>query len=176
MTGPDPMQEGPDVGPEYGGSADPGVVSSVAEHAPAAGDVVDALRAEHGKLQAVFEEMLALVRAGDEQGLRIRWGGVVRELLEHEVAEQRVVLPAAEQVEGVDAVEQIRRRQQQVVDRLRDHDTLTPDDVSPHAIEEAIGLASAHLRAVDDVVVPLLERLPADERMRLGEDLRQVMG
>ncbi len=45
---PDSLEgERPDVGPAYGGSADTGVVSSVGEHDPAAGDVVNALIAEH---------------------------------------------------------------------------------------------------------------------------------
>lgn len=176
MTEPDPALDTPAIGPEYAGSADPGVVSSVGEHADAAGDVVEAVRAEHAKLQSVFEDMLAVARGDDRQALRLRWGGVVRELLEHETAQGRVVLPAAERVQGIGAVAEVRRRQDELIGKLGHHDALTADDISPQQVEDVIELAAEHLRVVDTVVVPLLESLPADERMRLGEDLRQVMG
>jgi hemerythrin superfamily protein len=172
----DPAHDIPPVTPEYGGTADEGVVSSVGEHAGAAGDVVDALRAEHDKLHGVFEELRRLLDAGDEQALRLRFGGVVREVLEHEAAEARVVLPAAEQVSGQGSVEEVRRRSQEVVRRLQRYDEMTADDLPPGDVAEVVDLTSEHLRTVDAVVLPLLEQLPAEERMRLGEDLRQVMG
>jgi hemerythrin superfamily protein len=176
VTGPTDPGQDPVVGPEYGGSADRGVVSSVGEHAPAAGDVVDAVVAEHRKLSGVFDEVLALVRADDRQSLALRWGGVVRELLEHEAAEERVVLPAAEHVGGAEPVAQVRRSAQTLRDRVARYDTITVDEVDPQDVAEAIAVASDHLRAVDAAVVPLLQQLPGDERARLGEDLRQVMG
>lgn len=170
VTGPDT----PPVLPEYGGSADRGVVGSVGEHSPAAGDVVEALRAEHDKLHGVFEEVRALVRTQDVEALRLRWGGVVRELVEHETAEGRVVLPAAERA-GED-LSAVRRSADDLLERLRRHDALTADDVDPQEVEQVLDRVAEHLRTVDDVVVPLLERLPAQEQMQLGEDLRQVMG
>jgi len=176
MTDPDPAHDTPTVGPEYGGSADGGVVSSVGEHAPAAGDVVDAVVAEHRKLRGVFEEVLALVQAGDHHAVALRWGGTVRELMEHEAAEDRVVLPAAEQVGGAEALVEVRRGQQELRERISAHDSFTVEHVDPQDVAEAVALATRHFAAVDDTVVPLLEQLPADERMRLGEDLRQVMG
>jgi hypothetical protein len=177
-TGPDPERtlEQPAVGPAYGGTGDPGVVSSVGEHAPATGDVVDALAAEHRKLQAVFDDIARLLRTDERHALTLRWGGVVRELLEHEVAEERVVLPAAEKVAGAGAVEEVRRRSRELLARLRDHDSFTPDDVSAQDVGSVLELAAEHLRTVDAVVLPLLEQLPSDERVRLGEDFRQVMG
>ncbi len=172
---PEPALDVSAVIPEYGGSADVGVVSSVGEHDPAAGDVVDVVRSEHRKLEGVFEELLRLADDGELDGLRVRWGGVVRELLEHEAAQHRVVLPAVEQVAGTGAVSEVRTRQQELMDRLLPYDELNAE-VAPDEVRACIEAATAHLRTVDDVVVPLLQRLPADERMRLGEDLRQVTG
>ena len=171
---PEPLDPVPVV-PEYAGSADTGVVSSVGEHDGAAGDVVDVVLAGHRKLDGVFAELLALADAGDEAALRLRWGGVVRELLEHEAAERRVVLPAAEEVAGQGAAVEVGQRQQELMDRLSRYDQLNAD-VSADEVRAAVDAAAEQLRTVDDVIVPLLRQLPADERMRLGEDLRQVMG
>lgn len=175
MTGPERSPGTPDL-PDYAGSADTGVVGSVGDHAAAAGDVVQALGAEHTKLRGLFDEMMQLVRTDDRDALRLRWGGVVRELVEHEAAEARVVLPAAENAAGAGAVADVRRGQQELLDRLQAHDAFTADDVSPQDVAEAIDAAAAHLDLVDSAVLPLLQQLPADERGRLGEDLRQVMG
>jgi hemerythrin superfamily protein len=171
----DPALEVPALTPEYGGSADTGVVSSVGEHHPAAGDVVDVVLSEHRKLEGVFEELLRLADDGDLDALRARWGGVVRELLEHEAAERRVVLPAAERVAGPGAAVEVGTRQQELMDRLSPYDELNTG-VAADEVRACIAAVTEHLRTVDDVVVPLLQQLPADERMRLGEDLRQVTG
>ena len=160
------------VVPEYAGAADRGVVSSVGEHDPAAGDVVDVLRAEHRKLEGVFGEVLQALEAGDRDAVRLRWGGVVREVLEHERAEERVVLPL---VQDVAALDRLRAGQGPLVARLQEQDELT-SEAAPEQVRETVELARQHLRAVDEVVLPVLEQLPAPERMRLGEDLRQVMG
>ncbi len=168
--------ERPDVGPAYGGSADAGVVSSVGEHDPAAGDVVEALTAEHAKLQRLLDEVQSLAGRGDYQTLRVRWGGIVRELLEHEVAQTTVALPAAERVEGTGATVELRRRSEEVVALLREHDAFTPDDVALDRVTQTAEAVREHLRTMDDVLLPLLAALPADDRARLGEDLRQVMG
>ncbi len=173
---PDAMDERPDVGPEYGGSADRGVVSSVGEHDAAAGDLVDALTAEHAKLHRLLDEAQALSDRGELEALRLRWGGIVRELLEHEVAEARVALPAAERVEGIGAAAEIRRRSEEVVALLREHDAFTPDDVALDHLTQTAEAVREHLRTVEAVLLPVLSRVPADERARLGEDLRQVMG
>lgn len=171
---PEPLDPTPVI-PEYGGSADTGIVSSVPEHDPAAGDVVDAVLTEHRKLAGVFDELRGLADAGDEGALRLRWGGVVRELLEHEAAEQRVVLPAADTVGGEGSKAEVAQRSQELMDLLSRYDELNTD-VTPDQVRSAVDAAAEHLGTVDDVVVPLLRQLPADERMRLGEDLRQVMG
>lgn len=157
--------------PDYAGSADRGVVESVGEHDAAAGDVVDALSAEHRKLEGVFTEVQGLLDAHDEQGLRLRWGGIVREVLEHLVAEQRVVLPA---VEG-EPVAQVQEATEQLVQRLRGQDELT-SQASPDEVRQAVQAIRQHVRSLDEQVLPLLQALPADARMRLGEDLRQVAG
>lgn len=175
-TEPDPSLDRAPVAPEYGGAADKGVVSSVGGDAPAAGDVVVVLRAENRKLQGVLDEVDGLVRASDEEALRLRWGGVVREVLEYEAAQRRVVLPAAERVAGTSGLEEVRHRLQQLVDRLGTHDSFAPDDITLQGVADAVDLAGEHLRAVDAVVVPLVAQLSADQRRRLGEDLRQVMG
>ncbi|MDP9496837.1 MAG: ATP-binding cassette domain-containing protein [Actinomycetota bacterium] len=160
------------VVPEYAGVADRGVVSSVGEHDPAAGDVVDVLRAEHRKLEGVFGEVLQALDAGDRDAVRLRWGGVVREVLEHERAEERVVLPL---VQDAAALDRLRAGQGPLVARLQEQDELT-SEAGPDQVRETVDLARQHLLVVDEVVLPVLERLPAPERMRLGEDLRQVMG
>ena len=159
------------VVPEYAGVPDTGVVSSVGEHAAAAGDVVDVVTGEHAKLEGVFREVLELVEAEDRAALRVRWGGVVRELLEHERAQERVVLPAVD----ASVAEQVRARSGELVARLQEQDALN-SDAPPEQVRETIELARAHLQAVDEAVVPLLRELPAAERMRLGEDVRQVVG
>jgi hypothetical protein len=160
--------------PGYSASPDAGGVSS-GQTAPAAGDVVELLAAEHRTLHQVFEEVLDLVRGGDEHAVRLRWGGVVRELLEHEVAEERVALPAAADLTDGAVVEEIRRRSQALRERLRDHAAFT-DEVAPDDVAAVIALATEHMRTVDTVVVPLLQVLAPDERRRLGAELRQVMG
>lgn len=176
MTASSPGPGGPPFDEQYAGSADSGVVGSVGESAPAAGDVVQVLRAEHTKLQHVLDEMARLARGEDREALRLRWGGVARELVEHETAQSRVVLPAAENAVGADAVADVRRGQQQLLDRLQEHDAFTADDVGPQEISSVIDLASEQLRLVDAVLLPVLQQLPRDERERLGEDMRQVMG
>lgn len=172
---PDPTAEPPSAGPEYAGAADAGVVSSVGEHDAAAGDIVDVLHSEHRKIERVFGELAQLVDAGDVAGLRLRWGGVVREVLEHEAAERRVVLPAIEQADGAGPAADVRRRQEELLERLGRHDALNPE-ASAEDVRTTMDATLAYLRTVDEIVVPLLERLPAQERMRLGEDLRQVKG
>jgi hypothetical protein len=168
--------ERPDVGPAYGGSADTGVVSSVGHNDPAAGDVVDALTAEHAKLQRLLDEVQSLAGRGDVESLRLRWGGIVRELLEHEVAQATVALPTAERVEGIGSAAELRRRSEEIIALLREHDALTADNVALDHVTQTVEAVREHLKTMDDVLLPLLARLPADNRARLGEDLRQVMG
>lgn len=164
----------PEVGPEYAGSADRGVVSSVGEHDPEAGDIVDVISQEHAKLLRLLDE--AQAGADDLEALRLRWGGIVRELLEHEVAEAHVALPAAERVDGIGAAAELRRRSDEVVALLREQDAFTADDAALAHVQQTAEAVREHLRTVDDVLLPVLSRLPADDRARLGEDLRQVMG
>jgi hypothetical protein len=167
----------PEVGPAYAGAADQGVVSSVGPDDPAAGEVVEAVDSEHSKIDRVLAEMLLLADAGDTGALRLRWGGVVREILEHEAAERRVVLPAVEGAGGehAAALADLRRDQDALLERLGQHDELNAD-VSPDEVRTMVGEVRVYLARVDEVVRPLLERLPADERAQLGEDLRQVKG
>ena len=166
----------PVVGPEYGGSPDSGVVSSVGEHAPAAGDVVDVLTAERRKLLGVFDEVLGLVQADDRRSLAVRWGGIVREVLEHEVAREQVVLPAVQDLADAGLLDDVRRRQRALRDRISGHDQFTLEGLDPQEVADAVAVTSDHLAEVDGALLPLLELLPPDERMRLGEDLRQVKG
>lgn len=161
--------------PPYGGSADTGVVASAGGGGAGAPDVVDVVLAEHHKLEGVFDEVSQLLDAGDREALRLRWGGVVRELVEHEAAGLRVVLPAAEELAGAGAVADVRGRQVQLLARLREQDELT-SEAPPEEVRSTVHDVREHLRMVEDVVVPLLRQLPDDERARLAEDLRQVMG
>src|SRR3954453_11412622 len=79
--------------PEFGGSADEGVVSSVPEHDPMAGDAAGLMRAELGKPDALYGELVALLDAGRLDEVGQRFYGVVRETLEFQAAVQRVVVP-----------------------------------------------------------------------------------
>src|SRR5919199_156559 len=81
------------VAPEFGGSADEGIVSSVPEHDPMAGDAAGLLRAELGKLYDLFGDLVALLDNGELEEVGQRVFGVVRETLEFEAALQRVVVP-----------------------------------------------------------------------------------
>src|SRR5919199_5176925 len=81
------------VAPEFGGSADEGIVSSVPEHDPMAGDAAGLLRAELGKLYDLFGDLVALLDNGELDQVAQRLYGVVRETLEFEAALQRVVVP-----------------------------------------------------------------------------------
>ncbi len=52
----------------------------------------------------------------------------------------------------------------------------TPDDVALDHVTQTAEAVREHLRTMDDVLLPLLAALSADDRARLGEDLPQVMG
>lgn len=168
---------GPVPLPAYGGSADTGVEQSVDTGSGAAGDLVQVLDAEHRKLERLFAEVEQLLDARDLEGLRRRWGGIVRELLEHETAEEHVVWPLVRGPHGPEnedlAAEHA--RQEGLRARLLDHDALNPD-VEPTAVREILQLAREHLRGKDAALLPVVSRLPADQLRTLGEDFRQVKG
>src|SRR5919202_3156310 len=88
------------VAPEFGGSADEGVVSSVPEHDPMAGDAGGLLQAELRKLYDLFGELVALLDNGELEQVGQRFYGVVRETLEFEAALQRVVVPEVADAAG----------------------------------------------------------------------------
>src|ERR671938_1223332 len=81
------------VAPEFGGSADEGIVASVPEHDPMAGDAAGVLHAELGKLYDLFGDLVALLDSGELDQVGQRFYGVVRETLEFEAALERVVVP-----------------------------------------------------------------------------------
>jgi hypothetical protein len=162
------------VTPEFAGSADTGVVDSVGEHHPMAGDAADVLRAELGKLLALHDEVVAMLVAGALEEFAQRWYGVVRETLEFEAALARVVVPelgsdpgSNDLPDGADPGA--------LVERLRPYDELN----SGRSADELRRVADENvetLRAQQRSLLPAVERLDADVRERLGEDLRQVMG
>jgi hypothetical protein len=80
-------------------------------------------------------------------GARAALGGVAREVLEHEAAEERVVLPAAEQAAGADPLDQVRPSRQALRDRVGRCDAIGVDEVDPQDMADALALASGHLRA-----------------------------
>jgi hypothetical protein len=143
----DPILEDPPVGPPYGGAADSGVVSSVGEYAPEALDAMAFLQAEHRKLESVLDEVAEQLEQEGLDAVRLRWGGVVRETLEHAVAEERV----------------------------GEQDSVNPE-VDADQLRQTIDLVREHTRRVEAVVLPALQQLPPARLMALGEDLRQVMG
>src|SRR5215207_3922581 len=141
------------VCPEHAGAADAGVISSVGGGGPG--------RRRHrrrGRQRAPQD------RAGAGRGRAARrrrrhrrpaaaLGGVVREILEHEAAERRVVFPA---VEGwaADALEGgVRYEQTRLVDLLGRYDALNPE-VTPDDARTAIGAVMAYERSVDESSSP----------------------
>src|SRR4051794_18207179 len=72
--------------PDYAGSRDEGLRESLPPGAPALGDIVDLVTAEHRKLERLLSEMTELARTGADEELGQRWYGVVRELLEFSTA------------------------------------------------------------------------------------------
>src|SRR3954467_9337328 len=88
------------VAPEFGGSADVGVVSSVPEHDPMAGDAAGLMRAELGKLDSLYGALVALLDAGRLDEVGERFYGVVRETLEFQAALVRVVVPEVPDAAG----------------------------------------------------------------------------
>ena len=160
------------VAPEFGGSADTGVVDSVPERDPMAGDAASLVRAELGKLYDLYGDMVALLDAGDLEQVDQRFFGVVRETLEFEAAVERVVVP-----EVGDAVGQLPddARPAALVERLQAYDELNSDR-SPDVLRGLAVETVEELRAQEQVLLPAVQALDVGVRDRLGEDLRQVMG
>jgi hypothetical protein len=160
------------VAPEFGGSADEGVVSSVGEHDPMAGDAAGVLGAELGKLYDLFGDLVALLDNGELDQVGQRLYGVVRETLEFEAALQRVVVP-----EVADAAGRLPDGAQPaaLVQRLQAYDELNSDR-SPDVVRGLAVETVEDLRAQERVLLPAVQGLAVDVRDRLGEDLRQVMG
>jgi hypothetical protein len=160
------------VAPEFGGSADGGVVASVPEHHPMAGDAADLVRAELGKLDDLYGDVVALLDADRLDEVDQRWFGVVRETLEFEAALDRVVVP---EVGSAIADLPERARPAALVGRLTAYDEMNSDrspDVLRGVAVETVEALQAQRRAL----LPAVQALAADVRDRLGEDLRQVMG
>lgn len=69
----------------------------------------------------------------------------------------------------------LRQQAQELQSRFADHDAL---NATPEAEEtrELAGQLRLYVRAADAVLLPRLSELPDDELVRLGEDMRQVMG
>jgi hypothetical protein len=160
------------VAPEFGGSADTGVVESVPEHDPMAGDAARLVRAEFGKLDSLFGDLVALLDASRLDEVDQRFYGVVRETLEFEAALGRVVVP-----EVPDAAGQVPdgARPAALVERLQAYDELNSDR-SPDVLRGTAVETVEALRAQQRILLPAVEALDAELRDRLGEDLRQVMG
>ncbi len=160
------------VAPEFGGSADEGVVSSVPEHDPMAADAASLMRAELVKLYDLYGDLVALLDARELEQVGQRFYGVIRETLEFQAALVRVVVP-----EVPDAVGDLpdAAAPAALVERLQAYDELNSD----HSPDVVRGLATETvevLRAQEQVLLPAVQALPADVRDRQGEDLRQVMG
>ncbi len=162
----------PAAGPAYGGTADTGVQQSVGRGSDATGTIVQLLQHEHRKLDALFGELLDELAAGNLETVRLRLGGIVREALEFEAAERRVVYP---EVRADDAVAAEARREDEVIEALSAYDALNPE-VDPEGVRRVIDLARAHFAAEEAELLPRLAVMPADRQLALGEDMRQVMG
>jgi hypothetical protein len=162
----------PDVGPAYAGSADAGVRSSVPAGDPMVGDAGDVLRAEFSKLYDLYGDMLALLDAARFDDVQKRWFGVIRETLEFEASVQRVVV-----AEVPDAASSLPDGTEPaaLLDWLQAYDELNPD-LEPDEVRTTTLTTVEALEAQDRAFVPAVEALAGDLRVRLGEDLRQVMG
>ena len=62
-----------------------------------------------------------------------------------------------------------------LIERLLPHDAMD-EPVVPDRVRATCAVALRELRGQEEVLLPALGALDADERERLGEDLRQVMG
>src|SRR5690348_10231280 len=160
------------VAPEYAGTADIGVVSSVPEHDPMAGDAEGVVRAELAKLFDLYGDVVALLDNGRLDEVGQRWFGVIRETLEFEAALDRVVAPEVPQ--AVEALPE-RARPAALVQRLQAFDELNAD-LSPDTVRGTATETVEDLEAQRRELLPAVGALAGDVRDRLGEDLRQVMG
>ncbi len=161
------------TGADYAGHADHGLESSLPATAPQLGDIVEIVTAEHDKLERLLSLMVSLAEEGDHGDLARRWFGVVRETLEFEAAQERVVWAAV----GDDGELGVQHeRQRQLVELLSTQDALLDQELDVDEVTRIAQSAREHLATGLEVLLPVLERLPADERRELGEDLRQVMG
>jgi len=158
--------------PEFAGSADSGVVESVGEHHPMAGDAAGLVRAELGKLYDLYGDLVALLDAGEVDEVGERWFGVVRETLEFEAALGRVVLP---EVGGAADALPDQARPAALLERLQAYDELNSDR-SPDVLRGVATETVEALQAQERGLLPAVGALADDVRDRLGEDLRQVMG
>jgi hypothetical protein len=158
--------------PEFAGSADSGVVESVGEYHPMAGDAASLVRAELGKLYDLYGDLVGLLDAGQLDQVGERWFGVVRETLEFEAALGRVVVP--EVGRAADALPD-RARPAALVQRLQAYDEMNSDR-SPDVLRGVATETVEALQAQERQLLPAVEALADDVRDRLGEDLRQVMG
>lgn len=158
-------------GPDYADTADRGIRSSVPEGDPMVGDVAEVLAAQFGKLSALYADLVALLDGDQFDEVVQRWYGVIRETLEFEAACQRVLIPTLPNAASLPDGHQ----PSALVERLLRYDELNPDLQPDEARVTATRTVEA-LEAQARVLVPTVQALPADERDRLGEDLRQVMG
>jgi hypothetical protein len=155
--------------PPYAGAADHGVEGSLPDETGEAGDLLDFVTAEHRKLVWLWDEMVSALDRGDQDWVRLRLGGIVRETREYLAAECRVVVPAlTETPESL-------RTARTVLMALEQFDELNPEIDEPRLREVARQVLD-DLHAQDDEVVPRIVDLDAAERYELGEDMRQVMG
>jgi hypothetical protein len=155
--------------PPYAGAADHGVEESLREATGEAGDLLDFVTSEHRKLVWLWDEIVAALDRGDQDWVRLRLGGIVRETREYLAAERRVVLPALP--DTPDSLAQAAG----VLTALEDFDSLNPDVDEPR-LRDVSRRVLDDLHAQDDEVVPRIVDLDAAERWQLGEDMRQVMG
>lgn len=160
----------PDL-PAYAGREDTGVRESGGSASGTAGDVVDLLGAEHARIEGIVDELSGHLDAGDTERAQLRFGGLVRQVLELQAAEGRVVWPAV----GDDALRELRQRGEELRGRLGQHDELNASP-SPDELRALGEQLRGYVRAEAEQLVPVLRALSADERGRLGEDMRQVMG
>jgi hypothetical protein len=155
--------------PPYAGAADHGVEDSLPDRTGEAGDLLDFVTAEHRKLGWLWDEIVAALDRADQDWVRQRLGGVVRETREYLAAEGHVVVPALP--EPPDSL----RTAGTVLHALEEFDELNPEVDEPR-IRDLARQVLDDLHAQDDEVVPRIVDLDAAERWQLGEDMRQVMG
>jgi len=144
---------------------------------PANDDVVAVLTSQHERARALLAELHETVAAVADitADMAEPFGELVRLLVGHEAAEEMVVYPALRTAleEGVLAERRVAEEHEAKQQLARLEKLATGFFAFPAALAEFEAGILAHAEEEERTVFPRLERgLPAEERRRLGADVR----